>query len=77
MTLTFEYFNQWQADLRVLNTYPQIQSFSAFNSIYNNTGLFGIQATTVSQLFELSVIGIDMKIFILYTQNVISDVCFL
>ncbi|KAK6147794.1 hypothetical protein DH2020_018706 [Rehmannia glutinosa] len=32
--------------LRVLNEHPQIQSFSAFNSIYNHTGLFGIQATT-------------------------------
>ncbi|KAL0346652.1 UNVERIFIED_CONTAM: Mitochondrial-processing peptidase subunit alpha [Sesamum calycinum] len=34
--------------LRVLNEHPQIQSFSAFNSIYNHTGLFGIQATTGS-----------------------------
>ncbi|KAE8698396.1 Mitochondrial-processing peptidase subunit alpha [Hibiscus syriacus] len=34
--------------LRVLNQYPQIQSFSAFNSIYNHTGFFGIQATTGS-----------------------------
>ncbi|GAB2287169.1 hypothetical protein Dimus_021553 [Dionaea muscipula] len=34
--------------LRVLNEHPEIQSFSAFNSIYNNTGIFGIQATTGS-----------------------------
>ncbi|XP_042000195.1 mitochondrial-processing peptidase subunit alpha-like [Salvia splendens] len=34
--------------LRVLNEHPQIQSFSAFNSIYNHTGLFGIQASTGS-----------------------------
>ncbi|KMT03240.1 hypothetical protein BVRB_8g197860 [Beta vulgaris subsp. vulgaris] len=34
--------------LNVLNEYPQIHSFSAFNSIYNTTGLFGIQATTGS-----------------------------
>ncbi|CAL5438183.1 unnamed protein product [Camellia sinensis] len=34
--------------LRVLNKYPQIHSFSAFNSIYNHTGLFGIHATTQS-----------------------------
>ncbi|KAL5062810.1 hypothetical protein RYX36_024547 [Vicia faba] len=33
-------------DLRVLNEYQQIQSFSAFNSIFNNTGLFGIYAST-------------------------------
>ncbi|KAE8715224.1 hypothetical protein F3Y22_tig00110186pilonHSYRG00187 [Hibiscus syriacus] len=30
--------------LRVLNEYQQIHSFSAFNSIFNNTGLFGILA---------------------------------
>uniref|UniRef100_A0A0E0L4U2 Mitochondrial-processing peptidase subunit alpha n=1 Tax=Oryza punctata TaxID=4537 RepID=A0A0E0L4U2_ORYPU len=32
--------------LRVLNNYGQIESFSAFSSIYNNSGLFGIHATT-------------------------------
>ncbi|TMW90324.1 hypothetical protein EJD97_015895 [Solanum chilense] len=37
-----------QLDLRVLNQYPQIHAFSAFSSIYNNTGLFGIQGTTGS-----------------------------
>ncbi|XLR64860.1 hypothetical protein S83_015532 [Arachis hypogaea] len=37
-------------DLRVLNEYQQIQSFSAFNSIFNNTGLFGICARTVKML---------------------------
>jgi len=36
------------ADLRVLNEYPQVHSISAFNNIYNNTGIFGIQVTTVS-----------------------------
>ncbi|KAG0465406.1 hypothetical protein HPP92_019570 [Vanilla planifolia] len=34
--------------LRILNEFQQIQSFSAFNSIYNNTGIFGIHATTGS-----------------------------
>ncbi|KAJ0964708.1 hypothetical protein J5N97_025846 [Dioscorea zingiberensis] len=32
---------------RVLNEFQQIESFSAFNSVYNNTGIFGIHATTV------------------------------
>ncbi|KAL9252995.1 Mitochondrial-processing peptidase subunit alpha-like protein [Drosera capensis] len=32
--------------LNVLNEQPQIQAFSAFNSIYNHTGIFGIQGTT-------------------------------
>ena len=43
----------WGADLRVLNEYPQMQMFSAFSSIYNSTGLFGIQATTVSVCLSL------------------------
>ncbi|PON81089.1 Coenzyme PQQ biosynthesis protein [Trema orientale] len=34
--------------LRVLNEYQHIQSFSAFNSIFNNSGLFGIYASTGS-----------------------------
>ncbi|XP_072979854.1 mitochondrial-processing peptidase subunit alpha-like [Typha angustifolia] len=34
--------------LRVLNKYQQVQSFSAFSSIYNDTGLFGIHLTTGS-----------------------------
>ncbi|KAK6944885.1 Peptidase M16, C-terminal [Dillenia turbinata] len=32
--------------LNVLNQFPEIQSFSAFNSTYNNTSIFGVQATT-------------------------------
>ncbi|KAF5945657.1 hypothetical protein HYC85_015885 [Camellia sinensis] len=46
--------------LRVLNEYPQIQSFSAFNSMYNNTGIFGIQATTGSD-FVPKAIDIAVK----------------
>ncbi|KAJ6813728.1 putative mitochondrial-processing peptidase subunit alpha [Iris pallida] len=34
--------------LRILNQHQEIQSFSAFNSLYNNTGIFGIHATTGS-----------------------------
>ncbi|OVA08517.1 Peptidase M16 [Macleaya cordata] len=41
--------------LRILNEYQQIQSFSAFNSIYNNTGLFGIHATTGSEFVSQAV----------------------
>ncbi|KAL6576606.1 hypothetical protein OROMI_010882 [Orobanche minor] len=32
--------------LRVLNEHPEIQSFSAFNSICNHSALFGIQGTS-------------------------------
>ncbi|XP_057977459.1 mitochondrial-processing peptidase subunit alpha-like [Malania oleifera] len=41
--------------LRVLNAHQQIQSFSAFNSIYNHTGLFGIHATTDSMFVSKAV----------------------
>ncbi|XP_074581961.1 mitochondrial-processing peptidase subunit alpha-like [Curcuma longa] len=45
--------------LRILNEYQQIQSFTAFNSIYNDTGIFGIHATTspefVSTAIDLAV----------------------
>ncbi|KAF9602100.1 hypothetical protein IFM89_024867 [Coptis chinensis] len=34
--------------IRILNQHQEIQSFSAFNNMYNNTGLFGIHATTGS-----------------------------
>lgn len=34
---------------RVLNRWEQVQSFTAFNSIYNDTGLFGIHATSNGQ----------------------------
>ncbi|KAL6558960.1 hypothetical protein OROMI_019310 [Orobanche minor] len=36
------------ANLRVLNEHPEIQSFSAFNSICNHSALFGIQGTSES-----------------------------
>lgn len=34
--------------LQVLNRWEQVQSFTAFNSVYNDTGLFGIHATSSS-----------------------------
>ncbi|KAL1563281.1 mitochondrial processing peptidase [Salvia divinorum] len=34
--------------LRVLNEHPAIQSFTAFNSIFNHSALFGIQASSES-----------------------------
>ena len=53
--LTSTYLLMWWADLQVLNEYPQVQSISAFSSIYNNSGLFGIKGTTVMFLFKSSV----------------------
>lgn len=36
------------ADLRVLNKYHSVESFSAFSNVYDSSGLFGIYLTTVS-----------------------------
>lgn len=41
--------------LRVLNEYPQVHSISAFNNIYNNTGIFGIQVTTGSDFVSKAI----------------------
>ncbi|XP_058067471.1 mitochondrial-processing peptidase subunit alpha-like [Magnolia sinica] len=41
--------------LRILNEFQQIQSCSAFNSIYNNTGIFGIYATAGSDFVSKAV----------------------
>ncbi|KAK9282165.1 hypothetical protein L1049_005077 [Liquidambar formosana] len=41
--------------LRVLNEYQEIQSCSAFNSIFNNTGVFGIYASTGSEFVSKAV----------------------
>ncbi|KAH7512958.1 mitochondrial-processing peptidase subunit alpha [Ziziphus jujuba] len=41
--------------LRVLNEHPQFHSISAFNNIYNNTGIFGIQATIGSDFVAKAV----------------------
>lgn len=38
----------WWADIRVLVEHAEFQSMSAINSIYNNSAIFGIQASTVS-----------------------------
>ncbi|KAI7739356.1 hypothetical protein M8C21_010699 [Ambrosia artemisiifolia] len=54
--------------LRVLNEYPEIQSFSAFSSIYNHTSLFGIQATTSSD-FASKAIDIAAKELIAVATN--------
>jgi hypothetical protein len=47
-------FTPVSTDLRVLNNYEQIESFSAFNSIYNSSGLFGIHAATVSLSWNIT-----------------------
>ncbi|KAG5030120.1 hypothetical protein JHK87_013634 [Glycine soja] len=39
----------------VLNEYPQVHEISAFNNIYNDTGIFGIQVTTGSDFVSKAI----------------------
>ncbi|PWA37416.1 mitochondrial-processing peptidase subunit alpha [Artemisia annua] len=55
-------------DLNVLNEYPDVYSFSAFNSIYNHTSVFGIQATTSSE-FASKAIDVAAKELIAVATN--------
>uniref|UniRef100_A0A0E0HH13 Mitochondrial-processing peptidase subunit alpha n=1 Tax=Oryza nivara TaxID=4536 RepID=A0A0E0HH13_ORYNI len=71
--------------LRVLNNYGQIESFSAFSSIYNNSGLFGIHATTnpdfvssavdlaARELHEVATPGKGFFNFLPQSYNLFSD----
>ncbi len=46
-----------------MNKYEQVQSFTAFNSIYNETGLFGIHAATGPD-FVANLVDIATKEFL-------------
>jgi processing peptidase subunit alpha len=68
-----------------LNNYGQIESFSAFSSIYNNSGLFGIHATTnpdfvssavdlaARELHEVATPGKGFFNFLPQSYNLFSD----
>ncbi|XP_030525239.2 mitochondrial-processing peptidase subunit alpha [Rhodamnia argentea] len=60
--------------LRVLNEYQQIQSFSAFNSIFNKTGLFGIYASTSSDFVEKAVDLAAKELMALATPGQVTQV---
>lgn len=60
--------------LRVLNEYQQIQSFSAFNSIFNNTGLFGIYASTGSDFVAQAVDIAASELISIATPGQVSQV---
>ncbi len=53
-------FGAWS---QVLNKYEQVQSFTAFNSIYNETGLFGIHAAAGPD-FVANLVDIATKEFL-------------
>ncbi|GMI72397.1 hypothetical protein like AT1G51980 [Hibiscus trionum] len=58
--------------LRVLNEYQQIHSFSAFNSIFNNTGLFGIYGSTSSDFVSKAVDIAAEELLLLATEGSVS-----
>ncbi|KAL9323071.1 hypothetical protein ACSQ67_011124 [Phaseolus vulgaris] len=60
--------------LHVLNEYQQIQCFSAFNSLFNNTGLFGIYATTSSDFVEKAVDLAAKELIALASPGQVSQV---
>ncbi|KAE8655480.1 profilin-1 isoform 1 [Hibiscus syriacus] len=58
--------------LRVLNEYQQMHSFSAFNSIFNNTGLFGIYGSTSSDFVSKAVDIAAEELILLATEGSVS-----
>ncbi|KAH7547208.1 mitochondrial-processing peptidase subunit alpha [Ziziphus jujuba] len=60
--------------LRVLNEYQQIQSFSAFNSIFNNSGLFGIYASTGSEFVSKAVDIAAQELIAIATPGQVTQV---
>ncbi|KAI4386987.1 hypothetical protein MLD38_004856 [Melastoma candidum] len=60
--------------LRVLNEYQQIQSFSAFNSIFNKTGLFGIYASSSSDFIGKAVDVAAEELIALATPGQVTPV---
>lgn len=66
------YFFRLDADLNVLNEHQEIQSFSAFNSIFNKTGLFGIYACTVRDIiysYLFLFLGLPLHLVVKYAKT--------
>ncbi|XP_022723313.1 mitochondrial-processing peptidase subunit alpha-like [Durio zibethinus] len=60
--------------LRVLNEYQQIQSFFAFNSIFDNTGLFGIYGSTSSDFVSKAVDIAAEELILLARGGAVSQI---
>ncbi|XP_022723310.1 mitochondrial-processing peptidase subunit alpha-like isoform X2 [Durio zibethinus] len=60
--------------LCVLNEYQQIHSFSAFNSIFNNTGLFGIYGSTSSDFVSKAVDIAAEELILLAREGAVSHI---
>ncbi|KAL6134546.1 hypothetical protein ACLB2K_066777 [Fragaria x ananassa] len=60
--------------LRVLNNYQEIQSFTAFNSLFNESGLFGIYASTGSKFASEAVEIAAKELLSIATPGQVTDV---
>ncbi|CAD5188342.1 unnamed protein product [Musa acuminata subsp. malaccensis] len=60
--------------LHVLNQFQQIESFSAFNSIYNHTGIFGIHATTGPEFVSKAVDLVARELLAVATPGQVDQV---
>ncbi|KAJ0976689.1 hypothetical protein J5N97_012163 [Dioscorea zingiberensis] len=60
--------------LRVLNKYQEVQSFSAFSSICNGTGLFGIHLTTGSDFVAKAVNIAANELLVVATPGQLTEV---
>jgi processing peptidase subunit alpha len=59
---------------RVLNEHPQFQSISAFSSIYKNSGIFGIQATTGSNFVSKAIDIVAKELVAVATPGEVDQV---
>ncbi|GMY36203.1 mitochondrial-processing peptidase subunit alpha-like [Fagus crenata] len=59
---------------RVLNEHPQFQSISAFSSIYKNSGIFGIQATTGSNFVSKAIDIVAKELIAVATPGEVDQV---
>ncbi|XP_065636062.1 mitochondrial-processing peptidase subunit alpha [Quercus suber] len=58
----------------VLNEHPQFQSISAFSSIYKNSGIFGIQATTGSKFVSKAIDIVAKELIAVATPGEVDQV---
>ncbi|KAL9443682.1 hypothetical protein AB3S75_016953 [Citrus x aurantiifolia] len=59
---------------RVLNEFPQVQSFSAFSNIYNHSGMFGIQGTTGSDFVSKAIDLVARELIAVATPGEVDQV---
>ncbi|KAJ6790468.1 mitochondrial-processing peptidase subunit alpha-like isoform X3 [Iris pallida] len=59
--------------LRVLNKHQEVHTFSAFSSVYNDTGLFGVQFTTKSDFVAKAVDVAAFELLAIATPGEVTE----